>query len=287
MPTNYLQRTIEEYDRTFLNNWRRIFEEHKRSKNEDRLWLAGPTSYIFNFGGEKFAVDPQIRRQKDRDILLPSAAEEMSAVRFVLITHDHDDHMCVPLMRALKDTPIVWYLPKYARADFIEASGIKKENIVWVSAGDIFEIGKLKIKAYYTPHGKQGGKFPDQRGYEIITPNGTVFIPGDVRDYDYCGYDELGKIDLCLSHLWAGNNAIDEAEYAPIMEKYADFTAEFHARNYFLCHLYEIGRTEQYMWHDGHADRAARLLNERMPETSVTVPRVGESYSLELGEKKQ
>ena len=192
--------------------------------------------------------------------------------------------MCPSLMKALKDLPITWYLPKNARRDYVERSEIKEENIVYVSDGDSFEIGKLKIKAHYTPHGKVGGSFPYQCGYEIIAPKGSVFIPGDVRDYDYRGYEELGEIDLCLSHLWAGNNAIDEAEYMPIMEKYADFTAVFNAKRYFLCHLYEIGRTEQYMWHDGHAEKAIKLLKERLPMADVFVPRVGESYSLNFGD---
>ncbi len=280
---NYLERAIAEYDASFINKWHRIFDEYKNSKNEDRLWLAGPTSYIFNFGGEKFAVDPQIRRQKDRDLLYPELSENMSDVKFVLITHDHGDHMCPSLMKSLKDLPIIWYMPKNTRRDYIEASEIKEENIVYVSAGNSFEIGNLKIKAYYTPHGKPGGKFPDQCGYEIISPKGRIFIPGDVRDYDYRGYEGLGDIDLCLSHLWAGNNAIDESEYLPIMEKYADFTAVFNAKRYFLCHLYEIGRTERYMWHDEHAEKATKMLKERLPEADVTVPRVGESYSLNFG----
>lgn len=285
MAESYLQKAIAEYDADFIDRWHKVFREHRDSKNENRMWLAGPTSYLFNFGGEKFAIDPQVRRQKDRDVLLPTLVNEMAAVKFVLITHDHDDHMCVPLMKALKDTPIVWYLPCGARRDLVEASEIKEENTVYVSAGDAFKIGKLAVKAYYTPHGKPGGKFPDQRGYEIIAPSGTVFVPGDVRDYDYRGYGGLGDIELCLSHLWAGNNSIDESEYAPIMEEYADFTAEFKANRHFLCHLYEIGRKEEFLWHDGHADRAATLLKERLPETEIYVPRVGDSYSLDFGDR--
>lgn len=282
MTESYLQKAIAEYDADFIDRWRRLFGEHRACENENRMWLAGPTSYIFNFGGEKFAVDPQVRRPKDRDLLYPSIAEDMSAVRFVLITHDHGDHMCPSLMKALKDLPIIWYLPKNARRDYIEDSEIPEEKIVYVSAGDVFDIGKLKIKAYHTPHGKPGGIFPDQCGYEIIAPNGTVFIPGDVRDYDYRGYDGLGKIDLCISHLWAGNDSINETEYAPLMEEYADFTADIKARRYFLCHLYEIGRKELNLWHDGHAERATRLLKARLPDAEICVPRVGESYSLDF-----
>ena len=285
MVESYLQKAIAEYDADFIDRWHRVFREHRDSSDEDRLWLAGPTSYIFNFGGEKFAVDPQVRRQKDRDLIFPTLVEEMSKVKFVLITHDHDDHMCVPLMNALKDTPIVWYLPSGVRRDLVNASQLKEERIVYLSENDSITIGSLKINAYYTPHGKAGGTFPDQRGYEIIASSGTVFIPGDVRDYSYRGYDGLGKIDLCLSHLWAGNNSIDESAFMPIMEEFADFTAEFKSDRHFLCHLYEIGRKEEFMWHDGHAKKASKLLKKRLPKTEVFVPRVGGSYSLKFGDR--
>ena len=285
MSTGYLQRAIAEYDKDFISRWRRVFDEHRLSENEDRLWIAGPTSYIFNFGAEKFAVDPQIRRVEDREILLPGLSEEMKAVSFVLFTHDHGDHMCVPLMKALKDTPIIWYMPKNARRDYIDASEIKEENIVYLSDGDSVSIGKLKINAHYTPHGKPGGVFPDQCGYELIAPSGRVFIPGDVRDYDYRGYSGLGKVDLCLSHLWAGDNSVDEEEYLPLMEQYADFTAWINADRYFLCHLYEIGRKEHNMWHEGHAGQAAKMLKERLSGAEITVPRIGDSFSLNFGDK--
>jgi len=65
-----------------------------------------------------------------------------------------------------------------------------------------------------------------------------------------------------------------------MLEKFAAFSAKFQAKQYFLCHLYEIGRKEIHMWRDEHAEIATRMISERLPYSRVRVPRIGESYAL-------
>lgn len=281
-PTSPLAIAIRDYDEHFFGRWTRAFDEFLTSAGEDRMWLVGPSSYLFSVAGQKFAVDPQIRRTTAFDALLPRFVEDFSQVSFVLITHQHDDHMCIPLMRALKDTAIRWYLPYGCRADLVEKSEIKKENIVWVHDGDEFVFGDLTVRAFDTPHVPAGEDMASfiERGYELIAPNGRVLMPADVRNYDYDAYPDFGEIDLCISHLWAGNDALNPENYLPMMQKFADFSARFRAKRYFLCHLYEVGRKELYMWHDGHAEEAIRMLGERLPESRVEVPRIGSHYDL-------
>ena len=83
-----------------------------------------------------------------------------------------------------------------------------------------------------------------------------------------------------ISHVWAGNNAIDESLYMPMLDKFISFSAEFKAKKYYLCHLYEIGRKELYMWHDDHADVVIKGLRKLLPGTSVEVPRIGQKYMM-------
>lgn len=281
-PNSHLGRAIRDYDEHFLARWRHALDEFRASEGEDRMWLVGPTSYLFSIAGQKLAVDPQIRRASDFDALLPHLVQDFSPVSAVLITHQHDDHMCLPLMRALKDTPIRWYLPFGCRLDLVERSEIKPENIVWVRDGDEFSFGALTVRAFDTPHvpaGEDMASFPE-RGYELITGRGRVLMPADVRNYDYDGYPDFGAVTLCLAHLWAGNDAIHEENYLPLLEKFAEFLARFRAETYFLCHLYEIGRKELFLWHDGHAEIAAHKLLSHLPQSRVTLPRIGESYAL-------
>ena len=281
-PASPLVRAIRDYDEHFVGRWTRAFDEFRASAGEDRMWLVGPTSYLFSIAGQKIAVDPQIRREVDLAAVSARLVEDFSCVSAVLITHQHDDHMCIPLMRALKDTSIRWYLPYGCRADLVEKSEIKAENIVWVHDGDEFVFGDLTVRAFDTPHVPAGEDMASfvERGYELIAENGRVLMPADVRNYDYDAYPDFGNVDLCLSHLWAGNDTLNPEHYLPMLEKFAAFSAKFQAKQYFLCHLYEIGRKEIHMWRDEHAEIAIRMLTERLPACRVGVPRIGESYAL-------
>lgn len=272
-----LDAAIADYDQNFLKYWDKVFTEYRKGQERGCLWLAGPSSYVFSICGERFAVDLQIRRKKDLELVYPRLVSDLSELSFVLITHQHDDHMCVPLMRALKDTDIKWYIPRGTRASRIEESEIKKENIVWVEPGDSFVIGEITVRAFLSPHGNTDFT---EIGYELSSPQGRVLIPADIRDYDYNGFPELKGIDLCLSHLWAGNDAIDPENYMPMLEKFARCSTGFNAKRYFLCHLYEIGRTEKYMWHDVHAEIASKMIVALQPNAVVEIPRLGEKYSL-------
>lgn len=284
MTTKSLENIINEYEEHFVEKWNRIFREYKRKDN--CVWLAGPTAYVFSLEGQKFAVDLQIRREQERKKVKGCLLEQLSELSFVLITHQHDDHMCIPLMQELANTNIKWYIPYGTRADLIEKSKLKEENIIWVKAGDVWKVGKIQIRAFETPHTKPGEKIFLQCGYEITTPGGKILIPGDVRDYDYTGYPDFGDVDMCFAHLWAGNNALDEESYMPILKEFVRFHAELQAKQYFLCHLYEIGRSSTYMWHDGHAAIAKDLLSGMLPNSKIVVPGLGDSYSIAFREEK-
>ena len=80
---------------------------HKYAREEDR---PEKTLFVITTDGMENAsrrytydrVKAQIRRQKDFESVLPTMVEELSDLSFMLITHEHDDHMCAPLMSALK-----------------------------------------------------------------------------------------------------------------------------------------------------------------------------------------
>lgn len=279
MERRLLDKTLAEYDLHFADWWRGVFSAYKRERG-DRLWLAGPSSYVFSLGGVRFAVDLQIRREEDLAKVADTLTEDLSLLSFILITHQHDDHMCIPLMQRLKDTAIRWYLPAGCREDLVQASGLRRENITFLQPGDRLQFGELSIFAFRTPHlgaGADQSQFPEL-GYLLSTPRGRVLLPADVRDYTYTDYPDFGEIDLCLSHLWGGNDALDAAAYTPMLRDCADFFARFGARRYFFAHLYEIGRPDLYMWQDGHAATVAARLAEHLPSAKTLVPRIGAGY---------
>ncbi|MBQ8606499.1 MAG: MBL fold metallo-hydrolase [Clostridia bacterium] len=251
--------------------------EYKREDN--KLWLAGPSSYVFSLNGTKFAVDLQIRRESDLEALRDSLDSDLSDISFVLITHQHGDHMCVPLINALKDADIKWFIPEGTRADYMERSGLSEDKIVRTKPGGKYNVNGIEINAFFTPHAVGEQPFL-QCGYRISDGKKNVIIPGDIRDYDYCDYPKSSNIDLCVSHLWAGKDSMTPDKYMPMLEKFCKTSASFGAKRYFLCHLYEIGREESSLWRYVHAGIAMDMLYSLRPESIVEIPRLGESYNI-------
>lgn len=276
--------TIAEYNNHFTEWWNRVFTEYKERKN--CIWLAGPTSYVFSLDDVKFAVDLQVRRSVDLEKVRTRLMSDVSEISFILITHQHDDHMCIPLMRELANTDIIWYIPYGTREDLIKKSLIKKENIIWVKDGDCWEIGQLKFRAFKSPHTKPGEAVFLQCGYEIQAPEGKILISGDIRDYEYEGFPEFGDVDLCFAHLWAGNDALNSESYMPLLKQFVECHASFAAKKYFLCHLYEIGREDKYLWHSGHAELAKKMFHEILPESVIEVPNIGDRICMDLQKGK-
>ena len=281
MERRLLDRTLAEYDLRFTDWWRSVFSAYKREQGE-RVWLAGPSSYVFSLGGVRFAVDLQVRREEDLAKIAPTLLEDVSDLSFILITHQHDDHMCIPLMQMLKDSDIHWYLPFGTRADLIEASGLRPEKVTYLRPGDRFCVGGLTTEAFRTPHlgaGADQSAFPEL-GYLLSSARGKVLLPADVRDYTYTDYPDFGEVDLCFAHIWGGGDALDAAAYGPMLGACAEFFARFGAKRYLFAHLYEIGRPDLYMWHEGHAGIVADGIRCVLPNALTFAGEIGRCYEL-------
>jgi len=270
-----------DYDLNFPKYWNKVFSEYKKREYDNRVWFVGPTSYVFSLSGVRFAVDLQVRRACDFEKISAGLSKDTSELLFVLITHQHDDHMCISLMRALKDMPIVWYIPKGTHEHLIGMTELPEEKIVRVSSGDTFKIGDISVKAFESTHERPGEKPVFlQLGYEIESPKGRLLLPADVRNYDNSLYPDFSETDICFSHLWAGDDAVNAEKYMPRLEAFAEFYSRFGAKKYFLCHLYEIARDFGHMWRYSHAGLAMELFLEKSPTSEVLIPHLGSSYAL-------
>lgn len=274
-----LSEILTEYDRSFPENWRKTFAEMSLSR-QNRIWLAGPTSYLFSLDGQKFAVDLQIRREKDLRRIAASLHADTAPISFILITHPHADHMCLPLMKLLRDTPIRWYIPADIPDSMFWEAELRAENVTRVHHGDVIREGDVTIQVFNSCHVRPGKAPYPQCGYKIVSPSGSVLMPVDVRNYQFRDYPDFGRVDLCISHVWAGDDALHPENYLPMLKQFAQFSAQFASKRYFLCHLYEIGRTGEFMWHHGHADIAAQHIRMLLPDSTVDIPRLWTEYPL-------
>ena len=265
-----------------MKYWSRAFAELKAAGNNDyKVWLVGASSYLFAMGGVKFAVDLQIRRAADLEAVRDRLLEDVASLEFVLITHQHDDHFCAPLIRLARHLPTLWYLPSQMPKKFIDSTELPPDRFVLLEDGDGFEVRGLSVSAFNSPHVRpNSNSFMPELGYRLCANGKSVILPTDVRDYNYRDFPDITGADLCFSHLWAGDNAIDELEYMPRLEDFVDFSLRFEAKKYFICHLYEIGRKEKFMWHKGHAAIAERLFKKKAADLTIEIPALGRAYEL-------
>ncbi len=280
-----LQEAIAEYDKSFEERWRSALAAFK-SEQEDSMYLIGPSSYLFTLAGEKIAVDPQIRRKSDLAKVADTIKEYFGSLSAILITHEHDDHFCTPLARILKDSPVSWYIPKGTKQRWIEESELPPEKIRYVWEGDEIQIGAVTVRVFESPHIPFGQeKALVECGYELSTASGRVLLPGDIREYGYKNYPPIAPPDVCITHVWAGNDSVHPEEYLPRMEQAADFFANFGAKQYWFGHLYEIGREQHVMWDTDHAEILSAALKKRLPNCGALTPLLGYGYRLFSGEE--
>ncbi len=163
--------------------------------NENILVWFGHSSYFMQIDGKKFLVDPvfsghaspfsfSIKAFDGTDIY---SVEDMPKIDYLVITHDHWDHLDYKTVKKLK--------PKVGRiitglgtGEHLEYWGYKKEQLI---EKDWFESAELEdgFKVTVTPARHFSGRgFKHKRtlwsSFVLETPTQKIFIGGDG------GYDE-------------------------------------------------------------------------------------------------
>lgn len=150
-------------------------------------WL-GHSSLIIELEGKRLLVDPVfgnaaplpgiVRRFGDAPIL----REQLPELDYVLITHDHYDHLEYATMRALRGRDIRFIVPLGVGAH-LRKWGISAERIHEMGWGDRFEEKGISIAAERTIH-YSGRTFETRNAslwtsYALKGQQRRVFISGD------------------------------------------------------------------------------------------------------------
>ncbi len=120
----------------------------------------------------------------------PAPLRELPAPHFVLISHDHYDHLDLKTVRALGDTPL-WLVP-LGIADWLRQAGIAAERIVeldwWQQSRH--QQGEAEVTAVATPAQHWGGRWLRDRNrrlwssWHVRIDDFTLWFGGDT------GYDD-------------------------------------------------------------------------------------------------
>ncbi len=162
------------------------------------IWL-GHSSYYIQTDGVSFLIDPVLssygspfkffnKAFKGSDIFKP---EDIPALDYLIITHDHFDHLDYPTVKAIRERTGAAVVPLGAGAH-LERWGYPGNKLIEEEWGAEVEL-KNNIKIIFTPARHFSGRGVKQNNtlwtsYVLITPKRRVFLGGD------SGYDSHFKM---------------------------------------------------------------------------------------------
>ncbi len=269
--------------------WTQLLGEWRSHGREDRAWLTYCANYLMRTGNVRWALDPLLMHDWLADDSSQQTVAELEGLSFVLLTHEHDDHLDRGLIRSLRDLPIRWVVPE-AILSLVLETGLSRDNIIVPKMLVPLEIEGISILPFAGMHwenvgvGAKGANAAGKRGvpatsYLVEFSGKRWLFPGDVRTYATGALPTLGQIDGLFAHLWLGRGSA-LVEPPPLLDAFCKFCVETGAKRVVITHLEEFGRDANDLWDAGHAQEVLSRLHETALGLFVTSAYMGESIEL-------
>jgi L-ascorbate metabolism protein UlaG (beta-lactamase superfamily) len=242
--------------------WSNMIAEWNSLGPDDRAWLMYSANYLFRTNNIRWAMDPV--RLIHRLPLAPdvNAAQDLEALSFVLLTHQHADHLDLDLIHALRHLPIVWVTPEPVLTLIQNQVDLPQKNVIVPKELERVEIQGIKITPFTGLHWEklehQGSENANSirgvpaTGYLVEFRDKRWLFPGDTRTYDANQLPSLGPVDGLFAHLWLGRGCA-MLDAPPLLDPFCRFFADLGPRRIILTHLMEFGRTMEDYWDISHA----------------------------------
>ncbi len=162
-----------------------------------RIYPLGQVGYLFDFDGVRIVIDPYLTDsvadqfgEPLRRMSQPTlAAESLTGVSLVLLTHAHLDHTDpVSLAALFAASPKARFVAPYECIPILISSGIPAAQLSLVSAGDSLPaVDELRIRAVPAAHTELETDTEGRSrylGYYLETPSLCLYHAGDTIPHD-------------------------------------------------------------------------------------------------------
>lgn len=250
--------------------------------NENRLVWFGHSSYLIQVDGRRILVDPVFcsaspvsfvnKPFKGTDVYRP---QDMPYIDYLIITHDHWDHLDYQTVTALKDR-VGQVICALGVGEHLEYWGFDKEHIVELDWEESSALDSgFTVHCLPARHFSGRGLHPNQTlwaSFLMETPTQTVYMAGDGGYGSH--FAEIGKrfpnIDLAILENGQYN---EEWRYIHLMPRYmVQVAKELRAKKILTVHHSKYALSK-HRWDEPLAN--ARHMAED-DSLNVLIPQMGE-----------
>jgi len=275
------QTAIAEYPQ----QWLHIIKSWRKDSEKDCAYLTYSANYLFRTNGVRWALDPLTLRRRVLTAPHVNIAEDLSKLEFVLLTHQHADHLDDALIHELRDTSIQWVVPKEIKSKVMQF-GLLERNMIIPEDLKTISIRGVNIVPFEGLHWQ---KLHREEIVEIhgvpatsymVEFNGKRWLfPGDIRDYDVDALPGFGVMDGIFAHLWLGKKCA-LMEPPPLLDAFCHFFVGLKPKRIVITHLEELGRNALDYWDESHYELVRSQIQQMSPNMDISAAHMGEKVIL-------
>jgi L-ascorbate metabolism protein UlaG (beta-lactamase superfamily) len=201
---------------------------HKYTGNSVRTRYFGHACILIETSDTSILIDPVISYEYEVDLPRFTYADLPDEIDFVLITHNHQDHVLLETMLQLRNKVKNWIVPRNSGHSLLDPSlklmmnNIGFNNVIEVNDLDTIHLSACNIHClpFFGEHGDL--EITSKTGYLIETKNYKIMCLADTRNVEHKLFDHLtciyGEIDVLFIGM--------ECNGAPVSWLYGQYLPE-------------------------------------------------------------
>jgi len=263
--------------------WSNMIAEWNQPGSDDRAWLMYSANYLFRTNNVRWAMDPLRLAYRLPQAPAVQFAKDLDKLSFVILTHQHADHLDLALIRELSHLPIIWVVPDFVLQFIKNKTDMVLDQIIIPKPLQSLEIQGIRITPFDGLHWeKRSGEEPrgvPAMAYLIEFNHKRWLFPGDTRTYDASQLPSLGPVDGLFAHLWLGRSCALQDD-PPLADYFCRFYHDLKPQKIVLTHLREFGRDPDDYWDEEDAEKLCSKIRDFSEGISASPALMGESVLL-------